>query len=223
VGLVDSPTYHHNWPPATHNQGSLPIDGIFIPMMLVDQCSTSYLTFREALPSNHRALWLDLLAQLVNLKQQEAIERPLARQLHCRDPRVVRTYNEVLWEALNTSSLAIRAANLKQQTAGWLMQRQQDEYKSIDKAATELKRHAEKQCRKIWAGEVQWCPMVSKAINRILYWKGLWSQLNGCAIGCSVLWQQAKKEAYSTTRQIFCCHHILYAKTFEPHTKHFIN
>jgi len=193
VGLVDGPTYHHNRPPATHNCGSLPIDGIFVPMTLVDQCTTGYLTFGEALPSDHRALWLDLPAPLVNLKQHEAIEWPLARRLHCRDPQVVKKYNEVLWEALNMSGLMTRAAALQQQMAGQLTLRQQEEYKSIDKAATELKRHAEKQCRKIRVGAVQWCPLVSKAINRILYWKGLWSRLNRCAIGCLVLRQRAKE------------------------------
>jgi len=156
-------------------------------MTIVDQCSTGYLAFGEALPSNHWALWLDLPAQLVNLTQQEAIEWPLARRLHCRDPQVVKKYNEVLWEALNTSGLAARAAALQQQVAGRLTLRQQEEYESIDKAATELKRHTEKQCRKIRVGAVQWCPLVSKAINRILYWKGLWSQLHGCVIGCSIL------------------------------------
>jgi len=155
VGLVDGPTYHHSRPPATHNQGSLPIDGIFIPMTLVNQCNMGYLAFGEALPSDHHALWLDIPAQLVCLVQQEAIERPLARQLHCRDPRVVKKYNKVLWEALNKSRLATRAANLKQQMTGRLTQRQQEEYEKIDKASMELKCHAESQCWKIQAGEVQ--------------------------------------------------------------------
>jgi len=71
VGLVDGPTYHHNRPPATHNQGSLPINGIFVPMTLVDQCSTGYLAFGEALPSDHCALWLDIPAQLVSLHNKK--------------------------------------------------------------------------------------------------------------------------------------------------------
>jgi len=70
---------------------------------------------------------------------------------------------------------------------------QQIEYESIDKAATKLKRYAENKCRKLKAGTVRWCPQVSKAINRILYWKGLQSRLKGSAIGSSVLRQRAKK------------------------------
>jgi len=51
---------HHQSPPATHNHGSNPIDGIFLPITLVDQCRTGYLEFGEAVPSDHQALWLDI-------------------------------------------------------------------------------------------------------------------------------------------------------------------
>jgi len=57
----------------------------------------------------------------------------------------------------------------------FLTKTQQAEYKAIDKAATEYKRNAEMKCRKFHAGAVLWCPQVSCAINRILYWKGLLS------------------------------------------------
>jgi len=129
VGLVDSPTSHHRQPPATHNQGILPIDGIFVPMTLIDQCSMGYLEFGDALPSNHRALWLDILAQSVCPLHHKAIEQPLAQCLHCRDPWVVEKYNELLWDSLNSSGLATRAETLIQQTTGRLTQKQQEEYK----------------------------------------------------------------------------------------------
>ncbi len=57
----------------------------------------------------------------------------------------------------------------------------------------EYKQHAEKECRKIKAGAVPWCPQVSTAINRILYWKGLRKWINGQNIGSSVIKQWAKK------------------------------
>jgi len=40
---------------------------------------------------------------------------------------------------------------------------------------------------------VPWCPQVSTAINRILYWKGLCKWINGHNIGSSVIKQWAKK------------------------------
>jgi len=52
---------------------------------------------------------------------------------------------------------------------------------------------AERHCRKIKAGNIPWCPQVSRCINRILYWKGLLSRIQGSQISSSVLHARAKK------------------------------
>jgi len=74
VGLVDGPTTQHSAPPATYNRGTNLIDGIFIPINLVDQCSSGYLEFGAAVPSDHRALWLDIPARYVCSLERESIE-----------------------------------------------------------------------------------------------------------------------------------------------------
>jgi len=73
-GLVEGPTTHHRHPPATHNRGSLPIDGIFLPNALIDHCESGYLDFGEAIPSDHRAIWIDIPAQFICPEGTEAIE-----------------------------------------------------------------------------------------------------------------------------------------------------
>jgi len=115
VGLTDGPTTLHASPPATYNRGTNPIDGIFLPSNLVDHCDSGYLAFSAAVPSDHRALWLDIPAKYVYPLKQETIEQPPACRLHCKDPRVVAQYNKVLWESLNTSGLALKARNLEQE------------------------------------------------------------------------------------------------------------
>jgi len=105
----------------------------------VDQCILGYLEFGEAVPSNHRALWLDIPTQYVCPLEKDTIEQPLARHLHCKDPRVVAKYNKLLWESLNSSDLAHRASNLAQQVPFRLSQSQQVQYESIDHAATKHK------------------------------------------------------------------------------------
>jgi len=52
-------------PPATHNRGSKPIDGIFIPANLLHHSCGSYLNFGNGVPSDHRAVWLELPLDLV--------------------------------------------------------------------------------------------------------------------------------------------------------------
>jgi len=39
--------------PATHNHGSLPIDGLFAPVSLIPLCWVGYLPFGEGMPSDH--------------------------------------------------------------------------------------------------------------------------------------------------------------------------
>jgi len=63
VGLVDGPTTLHASPPVTYNRRTNPIDGIFLPSNLVDHCDSGYLAFSTAVPSDHRALWLDIPAK----------------------------------------------------------------------------------------------------------------------------------------------------------------
>jgi len=72
--LVEGPTMQHRLPPATHNRGSLPIDGIFLPSVLLNHCESGYLEFGEAIPSDHRALWINILAHYICPEGTEVIE-----------------------------------------------------------------------------------------------------------------------------------------------------
>jgi len=105
----------------------------------MEQCQTGYLEFGEAIPSDHRALWIDLAAHNVCSMEPEPIERPKARRLPCRDPRIIEKYNTVLWENLQKDGTAERAQNLAKQINKRLSQDQQKEYEIIDQAATEYK------------------------------------------------------------------------------------
>jgi len=73
-GLVEGPTTLHRLPPATHNHGSLPIDGIFLSSVLLDHCESGYLEFGEAIPSDHRMLWIDIPAHYICPEGTEVIE-----------------------------------------------------------------------------------------------------------------------------------------------------
>jgi len=79
VGLIEvSMNLHLTNPPATHNCGSAPIDGIFIPLTLLEHCKAGYLAFGNGIPSDHRALWLDIPTQCVCPVETEMIARPPA-------------------------------------------------------------------------------------------------------------------------------------------------
>jgi len=45
-----------------HQQGSKPIDGIFMSYYLISSYTGGYVAFGKGVPSDHQALWLDIPA-----------------------------------------------------------------------------------------------------------------------------------------------------------------
>jgi len=61
TGLTDMVTTQHgDQAPNMHNQGSTPIDGIFVPTAFIPEIHSGYLAFGEGIPSDHRAVWIDI-------------------------------------------------------------------------------------------------------------------------------------------------------------------
>jgi len=113
LGLVEAITWlHPQGVPPTFQQGSQPIDGIFVAPQLLDMATGRYLSFGNAVPIDHRAIWLDLSLPAICPKNQEANIRPMARQLQCKDPRIVAQYKCALIEILEKQQLPQRLQHL---------------------------------------------------------------------------------------------------------------
>jgi len=57
----------------------------------------------------------------------------------------------------------------------------------------DAKQGAENQCQKLKCGQVQWCPQVMAAINKILFWRSVLKWELGGRVGLSVLHKWAQK------------------------------
>jgi len=195
MGLVEAVTSQHGLlGPNTHNHSTNPIDGIFIPPLLLTNVMSRYFSFGEGIPSDHRALWIDIpLAALGWFTVPESI--PLkAWRLKCNDPRIIKKYIEALELQLDTHQLPQRIELLTPQTRHNRLTRQQKwDYKEIDCLSSDAKHHAETKCHKLMVGRVQWCPQLTRAIAQILYWKGLRKRHTGRHIGAQHLHHLAKK------------------------------
>jgi len=67
LGLVEAITWlTQGDPPPTYQRGSRPIDGLFMAPQLLHLATGGYLSFGDAIPSNHRALWIDLHLPEIN-------------------------------------------------------------------------------------------------------------------------------------------------------------
>jgi len=195
-GLVEAITYLNAGPvPPTYQRGSRPIDGMFIAPQLLPFAAGGYLAFGDAVPSDHRVLWLDLHLPELCPKQLDVHVKPQARRLQCRDPRIVARYNKRLLELLNNHNVKQRLSILQEQLRqpGDLRQSHRKELNSIDLIVTEARLSAEKSCRKLKCGQVQWSPPVTKLIYKILFWKGLLKREKGGKVSLHVLRSRAKK------------------------------
>jgi len=72
---------HGNSLQATHNHGSLPIDGIFAPAAIIPFCQVGYLAFGNGVPSNYQVIWLDILAGLLHLIPEATLAKAPAQRL----------------------------------------------------------------------------------------------------------------------------------------------
>jgi len=78
---------------ATHNRGQVLINGIYVTPLIIPAITGGYLAFEAGIPSNHRALWIDVPGEvLVGLNDSNTPRKPSAQQLQCKDPKVIKKY-----------------------------------------------------------------------------------------------------------------------------------
>jgi len=181
-------------PSPTFQYGLHPVDGIFVSPELLTNAQGSYLGFRKAIASDHRAVWLDLDLPQLSPMAGEAYIWPMARRLQCKDPQIIAKYNGHLWSQLQKHDIPIRLTQVVSTIHhGFLSHNQCKVLDMIDQEVTMAHQVAEQQCRKFRSGQVLWCPLVTQAINQILYWKGVMKWINGSYIGTTILCTWAKK------------------------------
>jgi len=70
---------------------------------------------------------------------------------------------------------------------------QTEQYNTIDRIYTEAQLAAEQKCQKFHAGKIPWMSLLTQAIYRVLYWKGIQKQLAGGQIATTILQQRAQQ------------------------------
>jgi len=119
LGLKDAVTsIHHASPPNTYNQGQFPIDRIFLQAEWIPQVTGSYLAFDQGVPSDHRAIWVDLPIDLLGWSAPTTSVPIWARHLKCDDPHVVKHHNNILDEKVKKQGIYEVLNQLYVQTAG---------------------------------------------------------------------------------------------------------
>ncbi len=123
-----------------------------------------------------------------------SLQSPQAHCLKCNDLQILNRYNSFLETQLKYQHIFKQLTSLQNEIHGnWITKSQVWEFKNINHVVTGTKLAAERQCHKLKIGNVPWCPSLTKAIQQILYWKGVLTKTCSGHIGTSVLRCRAKK------------------------------
>ena len=169
--LTEINLHHHgSHTSGTYNRGSAPIDGIWVSSTLLGgRCG--YLPHGEGPPGcDHCILWLDLPKASV-FGNKLVSSKPSARRLKCQDPRTVQRFQEHYVEKLMAQELLERCSALhsQAQTGVWT-DTMALEWESIDQIRMDYIAQADRHCRKLKMGNVDWSPAVAKTMKTILAW-----------------------------------------------------
>ena len=114
--------------PATHCEGSLPIDGVYVSPTLLGTLRCGYLPVIQ----DHRALFIDIPQTVAFGYDAPESKRPQARRLKTNDPRLVKKYLDHFKSVVLKHHLPERAARLADAAQFPLTVAQAEEWEWID-------------------------------------------------------------------------------------------
>jgi hypothetical protein len=172
--------------PPTYNRGSLPIDAIYVSSTMLN-LPCGYLAFGDAVPSDHRALWMDIPFPVAFGHSLPPVVRPKARRLKCTDPRIVDRYLSSFEAFLLKHHLPERAFDLQQRCTYPISVADAVEWERIDRLRVAGMKMAEKNCRRLQMGGVPWSPRVQECLQVIQVWHLIVKRRLGLPVSGSLL------------------------------------
>jgi exonuclease III len=147
----------------TFQRGSVPIDTIMTTRE-ISIVNGGYIRS----PSDHLCIWFDVNKQV--LFDKLVSQTPVAaRRLQCSDPRTVHKYNTVLWEEIRKRQLVELYERLEVCTPHDTT-KQAKLWEKLDTELVKLRLCAEKKCRKLKMGCIQWTPELANMRIVLKYW-----------------------------------------------------
>jgi hypothetical protein len=171
IGLREGITsHHHDLPsPKTYNRGRLPIDGIFLTGDLIVN-NAGWLPFDKSL-GDHRLGYIDM--DWSNFVGSDALHivRPPARRLSTQIPRALQSYNGHLEKFFTQHKILLRLHHIVAGLGHILSPEKREQLASLDLLRASGMRYAEKRCRKLCMGAVEFSPEVNRAYDLLQLWR----------------------------------------------------
>ena len=155
--------------PPTYNRGSKALDEIFFTENVkINKCG--YMQ-HGILASDHCPIWIEIDKKSVLGSKTGMVQKLKARRLKNNNPDIVNKYNHILEEELSKRNVYKRASKLFKTFKNPLTIIQEKIFNAIDKDREESMQIAERKCRKLHMGAVQWSPAIQKVRTKIYYLK----------------------------------------------------
>ena len=188
---------HKCWgavPPHTYARGSSPIDGGY-KSPEIEIINLSMLTFAES-PGDHRSLILDVSTRSLLGEYHNKICRPVSRRLVMSQKSSVENYNRIVQEQCDIHRIQIRLDAIDKMTKycgypvpTWLKTMMLKVYAQL----TEIRRYAEKKCRKILTPHSEFGPTVKTWYDRIHAYRQLIRLRSGKAANDGNIYRFARR------------------------------
>ncbi|CAJ1953797.1 unnamed protein product, partial [Cylindrotheca closterium] len=171
-GLTEAILLRHQGPyPATtqSRMTDTPIDGIFVTNE-VRVTAGGYLDFQQYFKSDHRGLWIDIDLEATLGAPPVTSLSFQPRRLTLADGRSVDRYIKAAEAGYRHFRLPQRLTQLAEDISvqdGYLTANQQARFNTIHRQAYEIRRRAERNCRKLTMGKVHWSPQMQQKWDRL--------------------------------------------------------
>ena len=199
-GLVNSHYDIHgpNLPKTYQRSSHGPIDGIYVsPGLIVSK--GGYLAFGK-LPGDHRGIWIEVPRMAVFGFRKHLIQPKIGRRLTVSNPVVVKRYNRHLKRYCHQNNLFRRIVNLRQRVTCLSDGEWTKEYERVDEHIRQGQEIAERKCRRICMGGVQWSPRYKLVYDTVKYWTLMRDSIAGYYIDFRKLLKLREKYEFPDTR-----------------------
>ena len=178
-------------------RGSEIIDGIFLSRTLV-QLNGGYQSF-EASPGDHRGIWIKICSKTALGNNNPMAHPRKPRRLQTKLPLTVKKFNKAYQQHIDSHELCQRARRLRESVKYPISEEQAKEFEAIDLQMVEGMKKADKLCRKLNMGGVQWRPAYTQTSETINVLNMILKQRKGGTIKTSVIKRTLKKTTLPRT------------------------
>ena len=186
-GLVDTHASQHPHLPTAStcntNTRNIPVDGIWASPS-IDCCAAGYYGYGELIigKTNHRMIWADFSYESALGFQPPIPSYVQPQHLTLTDPRVIKRYNKVLKKEHFRLRLPQRSFALQSAVPSGLTSQHQKEYETLAHLDKCARSHADKKCRKLSMGAIDFSDSLKIARSAIDLWDLLDRKRNGIGV-----------------------------------------